>query len=95
MIKIKQVLHGLSQSHRSQHIGVGFLVGLFCGFDAAVCVAIAFEGKDCQYDRYNSQYGAKIWKWRWRNFDWVDFACTVAGGLVGSVLRWLAIGWFI
>ena len=80
-------------SHRGQHIIVGFLVGVFFGADAAVCVGIAFECKDVQHDPRNTK--RKFQDWTWKAWDWVDFACTVAGGLVGSVLRWLAIGWFI
>lgn len=95
MERIRQFFHSLSKSHRSHHVAGGFLLGLFFGFLTVAVAAATLEFKDCQYDRYNSQFGAKIWKWRWRNFDWVDFICTIAGGLVGSVLRWLAIGWFI
>jgi hypothetical protein len=97
MGKIKQILHGLSQSHRSHHLVGGFLVGLFFGFGAVVCVAGALEFKDVQHDGWNQPEwaGKNPLKWRWKSWDWVDFACTVAGGLVGSVLRWLAIGWFM
>lgn len=93
--KIKQFFHDLSKSHRSHHVSGGFLLGLFFGFGAVLSGAATLEFKDCQYDRYNAQYGVKIWRWRWKAWDMVDFFCTVAGGLVGSVLRWLAIGWFI
>ena len=89
MGKIKQFLHGISQSHRSHHAAGGFLVGLFFGFGAVICVAGALEFKDCQYDHWNAQYGVKIWKWRWKSWDWVDFFCTLIGGIAGSFLRWL------
>ena len=95
MEKIKQFLHGLSQSHRSHHVAGGFLLGLFFGFLTVAVAACTLEFKDCQYDRWNAQYGVKRWKWRWKSWDWVDFFCTVAGGLLGGVLRWLAIGWFM
>lgn len=95
-MKIRQFFHRfIVNSHRSHHIVGGFLVGLFFGFNAVVCVAGALEFKDCQYDRWNAQYGVKVWKWRWKSWDWVDFFCTVAGGLVGSVLRWWMIGKFM
>lgn len=93
MEKIKQFLHGLSQSHRSHHVVGGFLLGLFFGFGAVVCVAGALEFKDCQHDGYNARRGVQ--EWRWKAWDWWDFGCTVAGGLVGSLVRWWAIGRFM
>ena len=94
--KIWQFFHGfISRSHRGSHLIGGFLVGLVCGVLGGVAVAATLEFKDCQYDKHNAQYGVKIWKWRWKSWDWVDFFCTIAGGLVSSVLRWLAIGWFM
>lgn len=95
MSKIKQFLHGITQSHRSHHVAGGFLVGLVFGFGAVVCVAGALEFKDCQHDRLNTRIGLKFKRWIWRAWDWVDFFCTVAGGLLGSLVRWLAIGWFM
>ena len=82
-------------SHRWLHIIVGFLVGLFFGADAAACVGVAFECKDVQGDRYNAQYGTRFWKWRWKSWDWIDFACTVAGGLLGGLVRLWLFGRFI
>lgn len=95
MERIKQFFHDLSKSHRSHHVAGGFLLGLFFGFLTVAVAAATLEFKDCQYDRWNAQYGAKIWKWRWKSWDRVDFACTVAGGLVGSLVRWLIIGRFM
>ena len=93
MERIKQFLHGLSQSHRSQHIIVGFLVGLFFGADAAACVGIAFECKDVQHDPRNAKRTFR--DWTWRSWDWIDLGLTVAGGLLGSLIRWLVIGRFM
>ena len=95
MERIKQFLHGLSQSHRSHHVAGGFLLGLFFGFGAVVCVAGALEFKDVQHDRLNTRLDMKFKRWIWRAWDWVDFDCTVAGGLLGSVLRWWVIGRFM
>lgn len=95
MSKIKQFFHGLSQSHRSHHVAGGFLLGLFFGFLTVAVAAATLEFKDCQYDKWNAQCGVKVWKWRWKSWDWVDFACTVAGGLLGSLIRWWVIGRFM
>ena len=95
MERIKQFLHGLSQSHRSHHVAGGFLLGLFFGFLTVVVAAATLEFKDCQYDRWNTRLGLKFKRWIWRAWDWVDFACTVAGGLLGSLVRWLVIGRFM
>ena len=97
MAKIRQsnFLHLFCVSHRGLHFVCGLLLGLVCGLDAAVVVAAALEAKDCQNDRLNAPYGLDFRKWTWRCLDWWDFGLTVAGGLVGSVLRWLAIGWFM
>ena len=67
-------------SHRWQHLAGGFAVGFACGIDAAVAVAAALEFKD-------RQWGGKP--------EWIDFALTVAGGMLGSFLRWLVIGRFM
>ena len=95
MSKIKQFFHDLSKSHRSHHVAGGFLVGLVFGFGAVVCVAGALEFKDVQHDRLNTRLDMKFKRWIWRSWDWVDFACTVAGGLLGSLVRWLVIGRFM
>lgn len=93
MSKIEQFFHDLSKSHRSHHIVVGFLVGLFFGADAAACVGIAFECKDVQHDPRNAKRTFR--DWTWRAWDWVDLGLTVAGGLLGSLVRWWLIGRFM
>ena len=70
----------MRQSHRLHHLVGGFGVGVVCGMDAAVAVAAALEFKDYQW-------GGKP--------DWIDFALTVAGGVLGSFVRWLVVGRFI
>lgn len=95
MSKFKQFFHWIWQSHRGWHIVCGLLVGLVFGFGAVVCVAGALEFKDVQHDRLNTRLGLKFKRWIWRAWDWVDFACTVAGGLLGSLVRWLLIGRFM
>lgn len=84
------------QSHRGAHLIVGILGGLFVSFWLSVGFAVGMEMKEVQADRENTgRFWWKPWGLCWRKWDWIDFACTVAGGLLGSVLRWLAIGWFI
>ena len=96
MIDLIEKIKGFMKvSHRGLHIIVGFLVGLFFGADAAACVGVAFEVKDVQGDRYNAQYGTRFWQWRWTCFDWVDFGLTVAGGLLGGLVRLWLIGRFM
>lgn len=95
MMDLDGIARFLSGSHRGLHLVCGLAVGLLFGLGAALVAAGALEFKDCQYDRWNAQYGVKVWKWRWKSWDWVDFACTVAGGLLGSLVRWLVIGRFM
>lgn len=99
MDRVKQFLHKiwvfLNESHRWSHLAGGFAVGLVFGFGAVVCVSAALEWKDCQHDRLNAPYGLDFRKWIWRCWDWTDFGMTVAGGVVGSVVRWLVVGRFM
>lgn len=99
MDRVKQFLHRildfLNESHRWSHLVGGFAVGLVFGLGAALCVSAALEVKDCQNDRLNAHYGLDFRKWIWRCWDWWDFALTVGGGLLGSLIRWLVIGRFM
>lgn len=90
-----RLLDCLKKSNRIHHFIIGFISALLSGFVCSILVGCAMEGKDCQNDRLNAPYGLDFRKWIWRRWDWVDFACTVAGGLVGSVLRWWMIGRFM
>jgi hypothetical protein len=85
----------LNVSHRWSHLVGGFTVGLVFGFDVALCVAATLEWKDCQHDRLNAPYGLDCRKWIWRCWDWTDFTLTVAGGVLGSLIRWWVIGRFM
>ena len=92
---LHKILGFLSESHRWSHLVGGFAVGLVFGIGAAVCVSAALEWKDCQHDRLNAPYGLDFRKWIWRCWDWTDFVLTVAGGVTGSVIRWLVIWRFM
>ena len=85
----------MGKSHRWSHLVGGFVVGLLFGYWAVVCVSAALEWKDCQHDRLNAPYGLDFRKWIWRCWDWTDFALTVSGGVLGSVIRWWVIGRFM
>ena len=85
----------MAQSHRWAHFCGGLVLGLVCGLDAAVVVSAAMEFKDCQHCRLNSPYSIDFRRWYWRAWDWWDFAVTVVGGVIGSVVRWLVVGRFM
>ena len=85
----------MAQSHRWAHFCGGLVLGLVCGLDAAVVVSAAMEFKDCQHCRLNSPYSIDFRRWDWCSWDWCDFAVTVVGGLIGSVVRWLVVGRFM
>ena len=98
--KIKELIHGviyfLRQSHRGAHLVVGILSGLFIDFLFAVGFAVGMESKEVQADRENT--GKSWWKpWTlcWRKWDMIDFGLTAIGGVVGSVVRWLVVGWLM
>lgn len=100
MDKIKELIHGvicfLKESHRGAHLIVGILGGLFLTGLFAVGFAFGMEAKEVQADRENT--GRSWWKpWTlcWRKWDWIDFGLTAIGGVVGSVVWWLVVGWFM
>ena len=75
---MKKIITWLKSSNRGRHIVGGVLIGLgaddtYCALYAGVCVAAALELKD-------KLYGGKL--------DWIDFGCTVAGVVVGRLIRW-------
>ena len=75
---MKKIITWLKSSNRGRHIVGGVLIGLgaddtYCALYAGVCVAAALELKD------------KLYCGKW---DWIDFGCTVAGVVVGRLIRW-------
>lgn len=65
------------ESHRLTHIGGGVLIGLlsddnYCAALAGVGIASALELKD------------RLWGGK---FDWVDWSLTIAGVIVGRLIR--------
>ena len=71
---LKNAIAWLRRSHRLHHLLGGFVVGLALGFPAAYTAAAALEFKDWQWGGEPSV---------------VDFILTVAGGVVGAILRTL------
>lgn len=74
---MKKVISWLKESHRLTHIGGGVLIGLlsddnYCAALAGVGIASALELKD-------RLCGGK--------FDWVDWSLTIAGVIVGRLIR--------
>jgi len=57
-------------------------------FFAAGC-GTGMEVKDCHYDQDNAN--KPIYKWSFKNWDWLDWLCTFLGGLVGQALQILII----
>jgi hypothetical protein len=91
-MKKSNFLHLLTESHRGLHFVCGLLLGLFFGIGGALCAAGALEFKDCQHDGLNVRHGMRLKRWTWRCWDWWDFGLTVAGGLLGSAIRWMVVG---
>ncbi len=74
---MKKVIEWLKQSNRLKHIDGGVIIGLgadddYCAAYAGIGVAAALELKD------------KLWGGKW---DWIDFALTLAGVVVGRLIR--------
>lgn len=73
------------ESNRWKHFVLGIPEGLLLTELFAAGTATGMEVKDCHYDPKNA--GKPIWKWSWERWDWLDWLCTVAGGLVGQALQ--------
>lgn len=69
----------LLESNRPKHLAGGFILGLTLTFLCALGCAGGMEFKDRQ------------WGGKW---DWLDFAATLIGGIIGQALQLLII-WLI
>lgn len=74
---MKKIIEWLKASNRWKHLLGGFLIGLgadgwYCAAYTGTGVAAALELKD------------RLWGGNW---DWIDFALTVAGSGVGQLIR--------
>lgn len=80
----------ITESNRLYHVFIGYFSALFGTIIAAIEVAGAMEGKDCQHDRDNA--GKKPWDWSFKCWDWGDWTCTaVIGGILGQATQILLI----
>ena len=73
---MKKIINWLLESNRWKHLCGGFVLGVFLTVLCSLGCAGGMEFKDRQ------------WGGRW---DWVDFALTVAGGLIGQAVQVLVI----
>lgn len=76
----------LRESNRPKHIMVGFLIGLAFGFNGAFVAAASAETKDWLW---NGARGGQLGWMKGNGFDWLDFAATMLGGIVGALIRLL------
>ena len=87
---MKKYFKWLCESNRPKHILVGYLIGLFLGLSAAFAAAASAEMKDWLW---NGKRGGTFGWIRGNGFDWLDFAATMIGGLVGFGIRCLI--WYL
>ena len=74
---MEKIIKWFKESNRWKHFIFGILIGLFsygwyCAAYAGIGVASALELKD------------KLWGGKW---DWIDWAMTMAGGLIGQAVQ--------
>lgn len=74
---MKKIVKWLKESNRFKHIIGGVLIGMganstYCAVYAGIGVAATLELKD------------HLWGGKW---DWIDFGITVAGVIVGRLIR--------
>lgn len=74
---MENIISWLKESHRLQHVVGGLAIGLlsdsnYCATLSGLLVASSLELKD------------KLWGGKW---DWVDWALTIGGVIVGRLIR--------
>lgn len=74
---MKKILAWLGESNRSKHIVGGMVIGL--GADSTYCAAYAGAGVAGALELKDKLWGGEC--------DWVDFGCTMAGAVVGRLIR--------
>lgn len=82
---MKKYLHWLIESNRLWHIFIVFIVGLALGIEASFASAATAEFKDWLW---NSHKGGVFGWIKGNGFDWLDFAASMIGGIVGSIIRY-------
>lgn len=81
---MKKYFKWLLESNRPKHMLVGFLIGLFLGLSAAFAASVSAEMKDWLW---NGKRGGTFGWIRGNGFDWLDFAATMIGGIIGFSIR--------
>lgn len=70
------LFHLVTESNRLKHIQYGFYAGLCGTIFAAIGAGLAAEYKDKQYGN---------------EFDWLDIAATIIGGMFGQAAQLLLV----
>lgn len=81
---MKKYINWLFKSNRPTHTIVGFVLGLILGIDCVVIAAFTAEIKDWMW---SGSCGGRLGWIKGNGFDWLDFAATMIGGLVGFGIR--------
>jgi hypothetical protein len=79
----------IKESNRSLHLIGGFILAIFLTMLCSFGASVGLETKDCQNDNTNA--GKMPWKWSYKNWDWLDIAATMIGGVVGQAVQSLII----
>lgn len=74
-----------AESNRWKHFVCAIPEGFLFTVLFAVGCGTGMEIKDCHYDKDNANL--PIYKWNFRNWDWLDWTATLLGGLVGQGLE--------
>ncbi len=72
-----KILDWLKSSNRWKHIVGGAVIGAFSGSDYCALYASALSAASLEYK--DKVYGGK--------WDWVDFGLTIAGAIIGRIIR--------
>jgi len=73
------------KSNRWKHFVLAIPEGFIFTVLFAVGCGTGMEVKDCHYDPENKD--KPIWRWSFKNWDWLDWLCTLLGGMVGQLLQ--------
>ena len=74
----------ITESNRWKHLVCAIPEGLLFTIAFALGCGTGMEVKDCHYDPENA--GKPIYKWTFRNWDWLDWIATAIGGLIGQLI---------
>jgi len=78
-----------TESNRWKHFVLAILAATFGTMLFATGCGTGMEFKDCHHDPENA--GKPIWRWSWKNWDWLDWLATFLGGLVGQAIQLFVI----